>query len=137
MIKRDTPLSHTDVTISINDSQSGNAPQVGGMFTLICTVVELTDHSGDTLVSWRDPSGRQIMTGGDFIVTREVSSQRVEYTLRFNPSRASHSGTYTCSVDIPDVGYSGLVTFDVQFEGGIVTFDWYSFAHQLGIVLLR
>ena len=75
------------------------------MFTLTCTAVELVDHSGETVVSWRDPEGQNVTSGGDFTIVRQNANQRVNYSLQFNPLRVSHSGQYTCEVAIPTVGF--------------------------------
>lgn len=91
------------------------------MLTLTCTAVELVDHSGDTRVSWSDPAEQLIVTGGDFTVTRVESVQRVEYRLEISPIRTSHTGTYTCHVEIPSVRYSGSsnTIIDVNRGNGI------------------
>ena len=107
---------HTAVIISI--SKSDNLQAAGSTFTLTCSAVELVDHSGDTMVTWKDPSGQIIVTEGDFMVSRRTSAQRVDYDLRFSPLRVRHSGQYTCEVAIPTVGYSDSRSIDIQVTPG-------------------
>lgn len=108
------------VIISITSSDS--SPSTGEMLTLTCSVVELVDHTGDTVVRWRGPEGQNISSGDDFLLTRQDTSQRVDYSLRFNPLRASHSGQYTCEVSIGSVGYFDSRTFTVSVTTGNVLF---------------
>ena len=107
----------TAVIISITGSV--NSPAAGGMFTLTCTAMELVDHSGETVVSWRDPEGQNVTSGGDFTIVRQNANQRVDYSLQFNPLRVSHSGQYTCEVAIPTVGFHDSSTvFNLQVTPG-------------------
>lgn len=106
------------VIISIINSDI--SPIAGGMFTLTCSAEELVDHSGDTVVSWRDPDGQNVMSGGDFTIMRQNTNQRVEYSLLFNPLRVSHGGQYTCGVSIPNVGYYDSKNVNVQVTPGML-----------------
>ena len=80
--------------------------------------MELVDHSGTTMLTWRDASGQNVTSGGDVTVTRQDSTQRVDYSLQFNPLRASHDGQYTCEASIPDVGYHDSRTTHVYVNSG-------------------
>ena len=80
--------------------------------------MELVDHSGDTLVTWKDPRGQSIQSGGDFMTSRRSMNPRVDRTLQFNPLRVLHSGQYTCEVAIPTVGYNDSRNISVQVTPG-------------------
>ena len=80
--------------------------------------MELVDHSGDTVVIWKDPRGQRIQSGGDFMTTRRNMNQRVDYSLQFNPLRVLHSGQYTCEVAIPTVGYNDSRNISVLVTPG-------------------
>ena len=106
----------TAVIISITGSDS--SPAAGSNFTLTCSAVELIDHSGDTVITWLDADGQNITSGGDFTVLRQNMNQRVDYSLQFNPLRASHGRLYTCAVSIPNVGYHDSRNFSLQVIQG-------------------
>ena len=106
----------TAVIISINESDS--SPAAGSVFILTCSAVELVDHSGDTVVTWKDAEGQNITSGGDYTTIRQSRTQRVDYSLHFNPLRVSHGGLYTCTVSIPNVGYQDSRNFSLQVTPG-------------------
>ena len=80
--------------------------------------MELVDHSGDTVVTWRGPDGQSISSGDDFTITRQATSQRVVYSLQFNPLRVSHQGQYTCEASIQSVGYFDSKSFSLSVTPG-------------------
>ena len=81
--------------------------------------MELVDHSGVTMVTWRNPGGQVVQSGGDLTISRTDMRQRVDYNLQFNPLRVLHSGQYTCEVAIPTVGYSDSRDASIQVAPGI------------------
>ena len=85
----------------------------------MCSVVELVDHSGGTIVTWKDPRGQSILSQGDFTIIRLNTSQRVDYTLQVDPLKVSHRGQYTCDVSIPNVGFHDSKTVSIQVIPGI------------------
>ena len=109
-------LSFAAVILSIATSNS--VARAGTTYTLTCSAVELVDHSGNTAVTWKDGTGQPIMTGGDFVVTRQAMTQRVDYTLQFSPLRVQHTGPYTCEVAIQTVGYNESTRISVQVVPG-------------------
>ena len=96
-----------------------NIAQAGSNFALTCSAVELVDHSGETVVTWKDQNGRTIMSGGDFVITRQNGPSRVDYSLQFMPLRVQHTGRYTCEVAIPSVGYNESTSMNIQVVPGI------------------
>ena len=70
------------------------------------------------MITWLNAEGQNIMSGGDFTITRQTSTQRVDYSLQFNPLRVSHEGLYTCAVTILNVGYLDSRNFSVQVTTG-------------------
>ena len=91
--------------------------------------MELVDYSGDTLIIWKDPEGRNITSSGGFFVSRQNANQRVDYSLQFNPVKVFHVGQYICEVSIPDVGYHGSRNFSLQVTPG-------SYTHELQTILI-
>ena len=96
--------------------------QAGSNFALTCSAVELVDHSGETVVTWKDQDGRPITTGGDFVITRRNEPSRVDYNLQFMPLRVQHTGRYTCEVSIPSVGYNESTSTSIQVVPGMLLY---------------
>ena len=106
------------IAVSLFISTNGMTPRAGETLVLTCSVIELVDHSGGTLVTWKDTLGQNMISGGDFNITRQDSTQRVDYSLQFNPLRVSHDGQYTCEASIPEVGYHDSRTTDIHVTTG-------------------
>ena len=103
------------IVITRNDS----SPTAGSILTLTCSAVELVDHSGDTVIIWKDPEGRNITSSSSGImISRQNMNQRVDYSLQFNPVKVLHAGLYTCEVSIPNVGYHDSRNFNLQVTPG-------------------
>lgn len=114
-------IAYTFAAISLFISTSHTPPQAGSSFILTCSIIELVDHSGSTVISWRDALGRNLTSGGDVTVMRLDTTQRVDYSLQFNPLRVAHDGQYSCEASIPDVGYYDSRTTTVHVTSGTAT----------------
>ena len=114
---------YTYKAVILSISKSSNTQSAGSTFTLTCSAVELVDHSGSTVVTWKDPRGQTITSEGDFTVSRSEVNQRVDYALRFDPLRVQHSGQYTCEVAISTVGYRDSRTMIIQVTPGSYSFE--------------
>jgi hypothetical protein len=102
------------IVITSNDS----SPTAGSFLTLTCAALEIVDHSGDTVMIWKDPEGQNITSSSDVTISRQNMNQRVDYSLQFNPVKVIHTGLYTCEVSIPNVGYHDSRNFNLQITPG-------------------
>ena len=84
---------------------------------------EQEDITGTPTVSWMDPSGRSLSEGttGDFTVTRQIVGRTVTLSLQFNPVRASHSGQYSCRVELGTVSFIATERYNLAVVVGMVT----------------
>ena len=78
------------------------------------------DHTGDTVVIWRDLHGKNLASCSEHTITREDTSQRVDYSLQFSPLKVSHQGQYTCEISIPPVGIYDSKNVSVQVTPGMM-----------------
>ena len=102
------------IVITTNDS----SPTAGSSVTLTCSALEIVDHSGDTVIIWKDPEGQNITSSSDITISRQNMNQRVDYSLQFNPVKVLHTGLYSCEVSIPNVGYHDSRNFILQVTPG-------------------
>ena len=99
--------------------------------------MELVDHSGETVVTWRDPGGQNISSGGDFIIARQDMTQRVDYSLEFNPLKVSHRGEYVCDISIPNVGFYDSRSVSIEVTPGITNTNPYNIMLRDALSLLQ
>ena len=120
------------IVITRNDS----SPTAGSIFTLTCSAVEFVDHSGETVMVWKDPEGQNITSSSsDFIISRQNMNQRVDYSLQFNPVKVLHTGVYTCEVSIPNVGYHDSRNFNLQVTPGSYFIDAHKQITEINVSL--
>ena len=92
-------------------------PTAGEALTLTCTVTEEEDITGIPAVTWLDPAGQTITSGGDLTVVHQLAGLTTTLTLQFSPLRSSHSGLYTCRAELNEIPYVETANYTLSVNG--------------------
>lgn len=85
----------------------------GQPLSLVCTAVVNENITGSLVITWQDSEGMPLQSGSDISISEEIDGNSYQGILSFSPLRHTHSGEYTCVVEIADIAFTRAVTYAI------------------------